>query len=245
MIRSKLLYVTSGLLVCTVVLFATGTSASSPQPSPEERAAMLKAWMAASEAQIRDYQWYTETIITVNGKKESDVKERCFYGPEGQVQKVSMGDSVDHSGGLPGLLPPGRIIKMVEEHKQKVMKETINNAITLLHSYIPPHSADIQSAIHAGELSVNMLDPGRKVELVFNDYKKTGDQLGVEIELPTNRLLGLTMKSYLDSPDDPVNADVTMAVMADGTIYPEKIVLNASEHDLEITVINSDYNLVK
>lgn len=226
-------------------LYSAGVSAQGQQPTPQQRAAMLKQWMEASQAQLRNYQWYTETVITVDGTVESDVRERCYYGEDGTVQKVSMGDSVEHSKPLPGLLLPGKLFNKIAEHKQEEMKEYINNAVTLLHSYIPPGSTDIQAAIHAGLLSVNMLDPGKRVELVFKDFKKSGDQLGVEIELPTNRLLGLSVKSYLDSPDDPIDVNVSMNVMADGTIYTQKAVLTASAKDLEITVTNSDYERIR
>jgi hypothetical protein len=244
MSRCHPLHAFSALIILAVSLHAAIASAQSPEPTPQQRAEMLKSWMAASKEQLHAYQWHTETVITVDGEKKSDVTERCFYGPEGQVQKVSMGDSVEHSGGLPGILPPGRLIKMIQEHKQEEMKTYINNAVTLLHSYVPPSSTDIQAAIHAGLMSVNVLEPGAKVELVFKDFKKQGDQLGVEIALPENRLLGLSVKTYVDSPDDPVDVQVTMAVMPNGTIYTQNVLLTASAKKLEIAVTNSDYQRI-
>jgi hypothetical protein len=232
--------------LAALLIFHTGlASAQAQQPTPQERAAMLKQWMAASQAQLRNYQWTTETVITIDGEKKHDTRDRCYYGDDGTLQKVPMGDSVKQSEGLPGILPPGKLINMFAKHKQKEMEEFINGASALLHSYIPPQTTDIQAAIQAGLMSVNILEPGKRVELVFTDFKKPGDQLGVEIELPTNRLLGLELKSYVDSPDDPVTADVTMNVMADGTIYTQKAQLTASSKDLVIDISNSDYQRIK
>jgi hypothetical protein len=228
------------------MIFQTGlASAQAQQPTPQERAAMLKQWMAASQVQLHNYQWTTETVVTVDGEKKHDTRERCYYGDDGTLQKVPMGDAVEQSDGLPGILPPGKLINMFQKHKQKEMEEFINSALALLHSYIPPQTTDIQAAVHAGLMSVNILEPGKRVELVFSNFKQSGDQLGVEIDLPTNRLLGLKLKSYVDSPDDPVAADVTMGVMADGTIYTQQAQLSASSKDLVIDVTNSDYQRIK
>lgn len=242
---------TPALLARTILLFAlaaghaAAVSAQEQQPTPQQRGEMLRQWMAASHAQLQDYQWYAQTVITVDSEKKSDVKDRCYYGQDGKLQKVDMGDSVKHDSALPGLLLPGKLINMVAKHKEEEMKDYINSAITLLHDYVPPSSTDIQAAIHAGLMSVNVLDPGHKVELLFHDFKKSGDQLGVQIELPTNRLLGLSVKTYVDKPDDLINVDVTMGVMANGTIYTESVVLNDAEKNLEISVTNSDYERIK
>ncbi|MCB1687764.1 MAG: hypothetical protein KDI33_04735, partial [Halioglobus sp.] len=160
---------TRAFLLLLASVFTASVLAQAPEPTPKERAAMLKEWMAASEAQLRHYQWMSETVITVDGDEKSDDKDRCFYGPEGMVQKVSLGDSVKSGGGLPGILPPGRLIKMIEEHKQEEMKAYINNAITLLQTYLTPKSTDIHADVAAGLLSVNLLEPGKREELIFTD----------------------------------------------------------------------------
>ncbi len=62
-----------------------------------------------------------------------------------------------------------------------------------------------------------------------------------QIELPTNRLLGLSVNSYLDSTSDAVVLNVTMAVLPDGTIYAGHTELNAIAKKVTVTVDNSDY----
>ena len=52
------------------------------------------------------------------------------------------------------------------------------------------------------------------------------------------------MKTYLDSPDNPIDMTATMGVMADGIIYTQSIDLTASAKNLEITVNNSDYQRI-
>jgi hypothetical protein len=45
------------------------------------------------------------------------------------------------------------------------------------------------------------------VRLDFGSYLKSGDVLGIEIELPTNRLLGMHVSSYLDDRSDEVDLE--------------------------------------
>ena len=86
-----------------------------------------------------------------------------------------------------------------------------------------------------------MLVPGRKVQLSFADYLKPGDQLAMQIELPTNRMMGISASSYLDSMDDPVTLVVTMGVLPDGTIYTAGIDLEAKAKGLSAKVTNDGY----
>ncbi|MGH8863297.1 MAG: hypothetical protein ACREVZ_01395, partial [Burkholderiales bacterium] len=99
----------------------------------------------------------------------------------------------------------------------------------------------IQQSQNAGKVSINMLEPNRRISLDFKDYLKPGDMLSVEMELPTNRLLGANVMSYLDSPEDPVALKSTMSVLPDGTIYTARTVLDAKAQDLSVTVENSGY----
>jgi hypothetical protein len=112
----------------------------------------------------------------------------------------------------------------------------------LVHSYILL-SRLIQQAINR-RLGMQLLDPGRRVRLNFGDYLKPGDSLGVDIELPTNRLLAMAVASYLDSPDDAIAVNVTMSVLPDGTIYAARTVLDAKAKGLNVTVENTGYRRI-
>ena len=81
----------------------------------------------------------------------------------------------------------------------------------------------------------------RLVRLDFHNYLKASDVLGIDIELPTNRLLGMQVSSYLDSPEDAVVLNVEMGVLPDGTIYAAKTTLNAKAKEMTVTVENSGY----
>jgi hypothetical protein len=104
---------------------------------------------------------------------------------------------------------------------------------------VPPDPARIQQVIGAGKFSAS--PSGQQVRLDFKDYLKAGDTLSMKLEMPTNRLLGINVSSYLDSPADPVLLDVGMGVLPDGTIYTAKTVLDAKAKGLTVTVENTGY----
>jgi hypothetical protein len=217
-------------------------AAPQAQPTPEQRVAMLKQWLQASQAQLRGYQWIESTVISRGGEEKSRKQNTCYYGVDGSLQKVPVaGASEGGSGGPPGILPPGRLLKRAAEHKEKGMEEYMSNAAALVHSYIPPDPARIQQAVGGGRMAVNIVEPARRVRLDFKDYQKPGDVLGVEIELPTNRLLGIHVSTYLDGPKDAIDLDVAMGVLPDGTIYTARSTLVAPAKDVTVTIENTGY----
>jgi hypothetical protein len=214
------------------------------QPTPQQRAEMLKQWLQVSQSQMHAYEWIETTIVSKGGDEKSRTQKRCYYGADGKVQKVVLQSSSAEGGGPPGILPLGRLAKRVEEHKKEEMTEYMQSAEELVHNYIPPVTGLIQQSISAGKLGMQMLDPDRRVRLTFGNYLKPGDSLGVDIELPSNRLLGMAVASYLDSASDPVTLNVTMSVLPDGTIYAERSTLNAAAKGLSVTVENAGYRRI-
>lgn len=209
--------------------------AGSPPPTPQQRVAMLKQWLDASQAQLRGYEWIETTTVTKGGEEKSHKQNTVYYGADGKLQKVPLAGATEASA------PRGPIRGRIAANKKEELTDYMQSAAELIHSYIPPTPDRIQQAVNAGKLSVNMTQPGRQVRLEFKDYLKTGDLLGIDVELPTNRLLGMNVSSYLDTPKDAVQMNVTMSVLSDGTIYTEKSVLDAPAKGIAVTVENSGY----
>ena len=75
--------------------------------------------------------------------------------------------------------------------------------------------------------------------VVKGGYAKPGDALTAEVDPTSNRLLGLSVATYLDSPKDAVNLDVRFMTLQDGTGYPATEVLVAKAKDLSVNITNS------
>lgn len=213
--------------------------------SAQQRVAMIKQWLQASQTQLRAYEWVETTVVSKNNEEKSRTQKRCFYGADGKVQKVVLAQHPAPESGPPGILPPGRILNKIKEKKKEDMTAYMQSAVDLVHSYIPPNPGLIQQSVNAGKMNIQVIQPERQIRLNFGNYLKQGDSLGIEVELPTNRLLALAVNSYLDSPQDAIAMNVTMAVLPDGTIYTERSTLDAGAKQLRVVVENSGYRRIQ
>lgn len=92
--------------------------------------------------------------------------------------------------------------------------------------------------------AVDMPGAGKGARLNFRDYAKPGDVLSVEVDPASNRVMGLTVATYLDDAKDSVNLDVRFSSFPDGTGYPATQVLVAKAKNLSVNVTNSGYRKV-
>ncbi|MEW6366390.1 MAG: hypothetical protein AB1714_17330 [Acidobacteriota bacterium] len=199
-----------------------------------EKVEALKASLAASQAALRQYEWIETTVISVKGDEKSREQNRCYYGAEGGVQKVPLTEPEPEKKAH-GLR--GRIV----ERKKEELSDYMLEAVAMVKSYVPPSEAQVQAAMDAGRVSMDILEPGKRVRLNIRGYAKPGDTLGVEMDMANNRLLGLSVKTYLEKPDDTVSLEANLGSLADGTTYTAATTLVAPAKNLKVTVENSGY----
>ena len=236
------MWISKGLsAACLLLLAPVALPQEPPAPTPQQRVAMLKQWMQASQAQLRSYEWIETTVVSKDGEEKSRTGKRCYYGVDGVLQKVAVSTSSAESGGPPGILIPGKIVRRLGERKKEDLAEYMKSAGDLVHSYVPPEPARIQQSVNAGKMTMSPQDGGRRMQLVFKDYLKAGDALSVDIELPTNRLMGMHVASYVEDADDAVTLDVGMAVLPDGTIYTQRTTLEAKSKGMTVIVENTGH----
>jgi hypothetical protein len=219
------------------ILLAVGgrtAGAQTPQPTLPERVAMLKAAFASSQAQLRSYEWIETTVVSLNGEEKSRKQQRCYYGADGVLQKVIV-DSSPPPEAKRGLR--GRIVA----NKTAELTDYMKNAVGLVKSYVPPDPAKIQAAKDGGNANVQVLEPGKRVQVNFRNYEKPGDNLAVLIDVAKNIVAGVGVSTYLDSPTDIVTLDARMGQLNDGTIYTSDITLSASAKKLAVSVQNTGY----
>jgi hypothetical protein len=223
-----------GVLAAVLLAASSIGIAQAPQPSLPERITALKAALAASQANLRQYEWIETTVITLNGEEKSRKQQRCYYGADGSLQKVVV-DASPPAPTKPGLR--GRIIA----NKTAELTDYMKSAVSLVKSYVPPDPSKIQAAKDAGKVSIDVLIPGQSARINFRDYQKPGDNLGLAIDLASNRIAGVTVATYMDSATDVVTLNATMGQLNDGTSYTSDITLNAQAKNLTVTVQNTGY----
>jgi hypothetical protein len=204
------------------------------QPTAQERVVALKASLAASQVILKQYEWVETTTVSVKGDQKSQQMNRCYYGAEGNVQKVPLTSP-------PQQKKPGGLRGLIAEKKQEEMTDYMKSAVALVKEYIPPQPVLIQNAKDAGKVSVSPL-PGQRVRLTFTDFIKPGDSLALDLDLANNRPMEAKVTTYLeDAKDEPVTLDVKFSTLPNNATYASTIDLNAQAKQLTVNVQNSGY----
>jgi hypothetical protein len=211
----------------------------------QDQVAALKQSMQQGMAKIRQYEWVETTIISLKGEEKARKQNRCYYGADGKVQKVSLdapaqpAQAQGGGGGRRG----GKMKEKVVENKKDEMKEYMERAAALIHSYVPPNPEKIQAAKDGGRIKVTPQDGGR-VSLVISQYLQPGDALTLDVDGAANRLVGLGVNTYLDKPDETVTLAVQMNALPDGAIYAARTTLDAKAKNITVVIQNAGYRPV-
>jgi hypothetical protein len=213
--------------------------ASVPQPSPQERVAALKQSLQENQKRLAQYEWIETMTVSLKGEEKATRQQRCYYGADGKIQKVPVGDEAPQASQGRGRRG-GRLKQKIVENKKDDMQEYMERAVSLIQMYVPPDPALIKSAKDAGTVAAGADEPGR-ARLEFGDYVKAGDLLAIDIDTAANHLAGLSVASYLDSKEDAVNLAVHFATLQDGTSYPAQTTLDAKAKNIRVTLTNSGY----
>jgi hypothetical protein len=240
-----------GMLLIAAAGFGTALSAQAPPqatPTPQQRVAALKQSLQEGQAKLRQYEWVETTIISLKGEEKARKQQRCYYGADGKLQKIPIGDAAAQpasqeakpSGGRGS----GRMKKKIVENKKDEMKEYMEKAAALVHQYVPPKPNDIQSAQAAGKVKVTSPTPGQ-AHLEIKDYLKAGDQLAIDVDGAANRLLALAVNSYLDKAEDKVTLNVQFAALADGASYAGQTTLEAPAKNIRVVIQNTGHRPVQ
>ena len=200
--------------------------------SPQERVAALKAGSPRASRRCSSTNGSRPPPSCLKGEEKSRQQNQCYYGADGKLQKV-VTQAPTAQKKKPGLRGA------IQENKKEELTDTMKQAVALVHAYVPPDPARIEAVKAAGKMSIR--PSGQQVKIVFADYLKPGDSLAVDMDVATNRLLGVQIASYLATQQDAVNLTVGMATLPDGVTYAAKIDLAAPNDNLAVAVENSGH----
>ena len=215
--------------------FAAPTPEAGPvPPAIQQHLAALKSSMTASEQDLRTYQWVETTWVYVNGQAKSWKEESCYYGAGGSLQKLPVASSPP---------PPKKFgfRGMIEENKIEEMTDTMRQAVALVKSYVPPNQALLEASARAGNVSIDMLQPGQVVRLNFKNYKVAGDVFSITMNIQTNKLRAMSVSSYMGDQSQPVQMEAQMGTLIDGTTYTARTELSVPSSSMVVDVTNTGY----
>ena len=222
------------ILAAAVALPALGIAQGSDLG---DRVLALKQSLEKDQGELRKYEWIETTVISYKNEEKSSTQQRCYYGADAKLQKVPVASSqAEMPGGLKG---------RAARRKKEDVTEYMQRAVALIHQYVPPNPATLQRTFQSGRVAAQILEPGRRSRLDFKSYLLPGDVLGVEVNLANNKILALSVASYLDKPEDTVSLTVQFAALTDGTGYPAQITLDATKQQVRVVTKNTGYRPVQ
>jgi hypothetical protein len=202
----------------------------------QDKVAALKQSLAANQQLQKQYKWVETTVVSMKGEEKSRTQKQCFYGPDGKVQKQQLTAPPQQSA-------PGGVKGKAVAKKQEEITAAMNQAVALVHTYVPPDPQRIQAAKAAGNLSVTPTGPN-SARMDLRNYVKSGDTLSLGLDTAGNAIQTARVKSYLGAPSDAVTLDVTFARLREGLSYPGNVVLNVPGQQVQVVVQNSNYQKV-
>ena len=201
----------------------------------QQKVAALKQSVQENQQRLHQYQWVETQQITLKGEPKPPKQNLCKYGPDGQVQKVPIGEQQQ--------APPsgGRLKGRVVEKKKAEMQDYMGDVKSLLSMYVPPNPQKIQAAVQAHNVSL-VPGGGGVVQLVFKNYAQPGDQMTCSFDTAAKKIQSLNVNTYLGQAKDVVTLAVQFASLPDGTNYAQQTVLDATAKQLQVTTTNSQYS---
>ena len=108
-----------------VILIAVTIMAQ--ETEQQKRVAAFKQAVQQSMAGLRKYEWIETTTVMLKGEVKSQKRNRCYYGTDGQIQKVPIDDAAappqEQPAGRRGGRLKGRIIAKKKEEMTDYMKQ--------------------------------------------------------------------------------------------------------------------------
>lgn len=217
-----------------ILILIAGITRIFAQGDMKEIVAMIKQNLADSKGKIKQYAWIETTTTFYKGEKKSVKQNQCYYSVDGKLTKVETGGSAPAK-------TPGGLRGKIAENKKEEMGDYMKAAIAKIQIYLPPDADKIQQIYAAGKAAIQILDPGKKFKLSFPNYDETGDLLSISLDKENNKIMGVTVNTYIDDPTQKVDFNITYGNLPDGTQYAASTILDAQAKQVKIFIENSGY----
>lgn len=219
-------------MIFAALALLASASALAQNAELQEKLAAVKQAAAENKQRLLQYRWIETTQLTLKGNQKSPTQNSCQYGPDGQVQKTSIGPPPQPPSG-------GKMKQRIIEKKKEEMKDYMQDVKGVLAMYVPPDPQRMQQAYQAGNVALNPV-PGA-VNVVFSNYAQSGDKMTLTLNTETKKITALSVDTYMGEAKDKVTLQAQMASLPDGTNYTQQTVLTAAAKELTVTTTNSNY----
>jgi len=232
--------VLSALVAAIVTCLPMDRPAAQSPPTPDQVVAALKQNLAESQKRLRQYEWIETTVISLKGEEKSRKQQRVYYGADGKLIKLPVGEPQPQAASGGGGRRGGRAKERVVENKKSEMQEYMEKAAALIHQYVPPNPERIQKAKDAGNVQVKP-QPDGKARVELRNFVQPSDLLAIDVDAKASNLTALSVQTYLEKQEDAVTLAVGFSTLADGTSYTARTTLEAKAKNISVVVENSGH----
>ncbi len=217
-----------------MMVFLAGALIVSAQVDMKETMSVIKTNLVQSKVQMRQYSWIETTKTWIKDELKSTKQNQCYYSVDGKLTKIATGGSDQQKA-------PGGLKGKIAANKKEDMAEYIAKAMDKTNDYLPPDGDKVQQIYNSGKVGIQILDPGKKFKLSFPDYLQKGDILSISVDMGNQKLMALSVNTFIDNPSEKVIFDVTYNSLPDGTQYASQTVLVAQAKNLKLVVEESGF----
>ncbi len=233
---SKLPAMALPLTTTVAALFISVLPFRAQNPELQQRVAELKQASAANKAALAHYTWQEQQTTSIKGEVKKQQSYQVSVGPDGQQQKTQI-------GGSQAAPPPsgGRLKQHVVEKKTAEFKDYGEQIADLAKQYTQPDPGRLQTALQAGNISLQPGGGEGEVQIVIKNYIKPNDSVTLVFNKSQKTIQSIRVASYLDDPKDAVTIAAQFAKLPDGTNHVAGTQINGASKQLTVVTQNSNY----
>src|SRR5580658_10098163 len=167
------------LVVIAAIALVASAAAIAQSGEVQQKLAAAKQAAAENQQALRQYQWTETTQLTLKGDPKPASQKLCQYGPDGQVQKTTIGPPPEQPSG-------GRMKQRIVAKKKGELLDYMEDVKGVLAMYVPPDPQRMQAAFAAGKVSLNPV--GGLLNLIFTDYAQPGDRMTLTFDTTSKKI---------------------------------------------------------
>lgn len=232
-------------LVCALFVIggACAGIATAQKPELQQKIAELKQAAAANKQMLAQYTWVEQVTISLKGEQKKQEHFQVRLGPDGKPQKQSLDQPQPQQSGNESVRRRGgRVKEHVVEKKKEEFKDYSDSIKALIEQYVPPDKELIEAARQKGNIALApVAGSSGRIQLAFTNYVKPGDNMTIVIDEAAKTIASVSIKSYLDSPDDAVTAEVQFSAVPGGPNHVASVRINGVSKQLAIAIENDNY----
>jgi hypothetical protein len=129
----------------------------------------------------------------------------------------------------------------MEKKKMGEIKDEMTEVHEVAAMYLPLNPDKLQGAMQNDQATLDRDGTGDNA-ISVSGYVKPGDQLTLHLNPTTQKIQNISVKTFLDTPDDPLAITLQFLMLDDGTTYPSVTTIAAPSKNISITTLSSDFS---